>query len=70
MQPGILFPPGLKGAMKLETLYILYPSDEAGYLHMLEKVGPALDDAGISFHICRPGEDIPGEILHGKEVNV
>ena len=54
----------------MNTFYILYPSDEAGYLHMLEKVGPALDDAGISFHICRPGEDIPGEILHGEEVNL
>ena len=54
----------------MEKLFILCPADQSAYLHMLEKVGPALDDAGISFHICRPGEDIPGEILHGKEVNV
>ena len=70
MQPGFLFHPGLKGAINLETIYILYPSDDAGYLHMLEKVGPALDDAGISFHICRPEEDIPGAIMNGKEVNL
>ena len=52
----------------MNTFYILYPSDEAGYLHMLEKVGPRLDDAGISFHIYRPAEDIIGHILQDKEV--
>ena len=53
----------------METIYVLCPSDRVGYLHMLEQVGPLLDDAGVSFHICRPGEDIPGLILQGKEVS-
>ena len=52
----------------MEKIYILCPSDSEEYLHMLEKVGPRLDDAGISFHICRPGEDIPACILQEKEV--
>ncbi len=52
----------------MEKIYILCPTDEAGYLHMLEKVGPLLDDAGISFHICRPAEDITVYILQDKEV--
>ena len=54
----------------MEKIYILCPADQAGYLHMLEKVGPRLDDAGISFHICRPGEDITDSILSGKEVTL
>ena len=52
----------------MEKIYILCPSDSEEYLHMLEKVGPRLDDAGISFHICRPAEDIAGQILQDKEV--
>ena len=52
----------------MEKIYILCPADQTGYLHMLEKVGPRLDDAGISFHICRPVEDIAGQILQDKEV--
>ena len=54
----------------MEKIYILCPSDSEEYLHMLEKVGPRLDNAGISFHICRPGEDIPAYILQKKEVMV
>lgn len=53
----------------MEKTYILCPSDREGYLHMLREIGPRLDDAGISFHICRPGEDIAGFILKDKEVN-
>ena len=52
----------------MEKIYMLCPAYQAGYLHMLEKVGPRLDDAGISFHICRPAEDIAGQILQDKEV--
>ena len=52
----------------MEKIYIFCPADREGYLHMLEKVGPRLDDAGISFHICRPEEDIFGYILQRKEV--
>ena len=52
----------------METIYIFCPADRAGYLHLLENVSPRLDDAGISFHICRPGEEIPGFILQDEEV--
>lgn len=52
----------------MEKIYILCPADEAGYQHMLREVSPRLDDAGISFHICRPGENYAGLILKGKEV--
>ena len=54
----------------MNQFYILCPSTPAEYRHMLEKVGPVLDDAGISFHICRPGEDITDSILSGKEVTL
>ena len=52
----------------METIYIFCPSDREGYLHLVETVGPRLDNAGISFRICRPGEDIAGHILRNKEV--
>ena len=52
----------------MNNFYILCPSTPAEYRHMLEKIGPMLDDAGISFHICRPAEDITGYILQDKEV--
>lgn len=52
----------------MEKIYILCPADQAGYLDLLNHIGPRLDDAGISFHICRPGEDIPGYIQQNKEV--
>ena len=52
----------------MEKVYVFCPADREGYLHLLETVSPLLDDAGISFHICRPGEDIPGFILQNKEV--
>ena len=51
----------------MEHIYYLLPSDPAHYRQMLNEVAPKLDDAGISFHICRPGEDIAGTILQ-KEV--
>ncbi len=54
----------------MEKIYVLCPSDQEGYLHLLDHVSPRLDDAGISFHICRPGEDIPGFILQNKEVTL
>ena len=54
----------------MNKFYILCPSTAAEYRHMLEKVSPALDDAGISFHICRPGEDIADFILQDKEVTL
>ncbi len=53
----------------MERVYVLCPSDRAEYLRMLEQVGPQLDDAGVSFHICRPGEDVPEMILRDKEVS-
>ena len=52
----------------MEKFYVFCPSDLEGYLHLLETVSPRLDDAGISFHICRPGENIPGLIPEDKEV--
>jgi len=52
----------------MEKIYIFCPADQAGYLDLLVNIGPKLDDAGISFHICRPGEDIPGYILQDKGV--
>ena len=54
----------------MEKIYILCPTDQAGYLHLLEQVGPRLDDAGVNFHICRPEEDISGYIFQDKEVNL
>ncbi len=53
----------------MEQIYYLCPADQSGYLHLLTDVGPKLDDAGISFHICRPGEDAAGAILQ-KEVKI
>ena len=50
--------------------YILCPSSPEDYQDMLENLGPRLDDAGVSFHICRPGEDITDSILSCKEVTL
>ena len=52
----------------MENIYVFYPADREGYLHLLETVSPRLDAAGISFHICRPGENIPvdGVVLEGE----
>ena len=52
----------------MEKIYVFCPSDRAGYLDLLENTGQRLDDAGISFHICRPEEDILSLILQDKEV--
>ena len=54
----------------MEKIYIFCPSSLEEYRHLLELVGPKLDDAGISFHICRPEKDIAGRILSGEEVNI
>ena len=69
VQPGFLFDHWLKGAILIHTFYILCPSTMEEYLHLLNNIGPVLDDTGVSFHICRPGEDLAGLILQDKEVN-
>lgn len=50
--------------------YILCPSSPEDYQDMLENLGPRLDDAGVSFHICRPGEDLGAWLIPDKEVSV
>ena len=53
----------------MATIFYLCPGDRETYLHMLDCVSPVLDREGISFHIARPGEDIPSTILReSKEV--
>ncbi len=54
----------------MEQIFFLCPSSHSEYLHILKTVTPRLDDAGISFHVCRPGEDIAGSVIecHSKEV--
>lgn len=52
----------------MEKIYIFCPSSQTDYLRLLEEVSPRLDHAGISFRICRPGEDIAGRILDDWEV--
>ena len=52
----------------MEKIYIFCPSSQDAYLHLLNTVSDSLDEAGISFHICRPGEDIACKILQDKEV--
>lgn len=47
----------------MEKIIYLCPENERQYQYYLQVVGPRLDDAGLSFHICRPGEDITGVIL-------
>ena len=54
----------------MEKIYVFCPSCPEEYQRLLELVSPKLDDAGISFHICRPEEDIAGRILSGEEVNI
>lgn len=55
----------------MEQIFFLCPMDRAEYLHILNHITPRLDDAGISFHVCRPGEDIAGAVIncHSKEVS-
>jgi len=51
----------------MEHIYCLIPESPEQYAYFLREVGPRLDDAGLSFHIFRPGENIAGTILK-KEV--
>ena len=37
---------------------VLCPADQAQYLYFLNEVSPKLDDAGISFSLMRPSQDI------------
>lgn len=55
----------------MDQIFFLCPSNHAEYLYILNHVTPRLDDAGISFHVCRPGEDIAGAVIksHKKEVS-
>lgn len=55
----------------MEQIFFLCPANHADYLHILNHITPQLDDAGISFHVCRPGEDIVGTVIscHEKEVS-
>ena len=69
MQPGRFSGAGVKGGIILDKIFYLYPADKQEYLRLLTKVGPELDNAGISFHICQPGEDIAGSILRTEEVS-
>jgi len=54
----------------MEKIYFFCPSDQAAYLHLLDTVSASLDDAGVSFHICRPEEDIPTLICKDREVKL
>ena len=47
----------------METIWVLCPADQAQYLYFLNEVSPKLDDAGISFSLMRPSEDICQLIL-------
>ena len=55
----------------MEQIFFLCPTSQAEYLYFLRHVSQNLDDAGISFHLCRPGEDIAGTVIdcHSKGVN-
>lgn len=55
----------------MEQIFFLCPANDGEYDHLLRNVSQKLDDAGVSFHICRPGEDIAGTVLecHSKEVS-
>lgn len=54
----------------MEQIFFLCPASQAEYVHILQEVTQTLDDAGVSFHVCRPGEDIAGAVIecHEKEV--
>lgn len=55
----------------MEQIFFLCPATQAEYLHILQAVTSRLDDAGVSFHVCRPGEDIAGTVIecHSKGVS-
>ena len=55
----------------MEQIFFLCPANQAEYNHILRHITPQLDDAGISFHVCRPDEDIAGAVIqcHSKEVS-
>lgn len=56
-------PRRVKGVKHMETIWVLCPGDQAQYLYFLNEVSPKLDDAGISFSLMRPSEDIGKLIL-------
>ena len=56
-------PRRVKGVKHMETIWVLCPADQAQYLYFLNEVSPKLDDAGISFSLMRPSEDICQLIL-------
>ena len=41
----------------MQIICCLRPCSRDEYVYMLTRVGPVLDAAGISFHICRPGAE-------------
>ncbi len=55
----------------MEQIFFLCPATREEYLYILHHVTQRLDDAGISFHVCRPGENIAGAIIdcHNKGVS-
>ena len=54
----------------MEKIFYLCPDTYEQYLYLMCEVAPRLDNAGVSFHICRPEEPLVRQILAdcGKEV--
>ena len=53
----------------MDKIWKLYPADRAAYICCLTEIAPALDRAGVEFHIADPGEAIARAIIaaDGKE---
>ena len=47
----------------MEKIWVLWPADQKQYLYFLNEVSSKLDDAGISFSLMRPSEDVCQLIL-------
>ena len=53
----------VKGVDTMEKIWVLCPTDQAQYLYFITEVAPQLDDAGISFSVAKPTENIGQLIL-------
>ena len=50
----------------MERIWCLCPADSEAYVHILTHTAPVLDDAGISFHVAKPGENLLSFILSAE----
>ena len=47
----------------MDKIWKLYPADRAAYICCLTEIAPALDRAGVEFHIADIGEAIAKAII-------